>query len=103
MTADQLTTDTAGCSPVALAIAKRICNTDAVKCGPRFASSFDHAAFAAEVARMVDSELADIRTAAAFAALTVNYRDGIKHRMDLFTTDERNTLQSAAELLTPEG
>ena len=103
MTAEQLTTENAGCSPVALAIAKRICNTDAVRCGPRYTMDFDHAAFAADVARMVDSELADIRTAAAFAALTVAYRPSIKDRMDLFTTDERNTLQAAAEALTPEG
>ena len=101
MTADQLTTDTAGCSPVALAIAKRICGVDLIA-QRVWTEDWDHAAFAAEVARMVDQELDPVvRTAAAFAALTVEYRPGLKHRVDLITRDERNMLQAAAEALTP--
>ena len=100
MTADQLTTETAGCSPVALAIAKRICSVNLIT-QKAWTEDWDHAAFAAEVARMVDSELSDIRTAAAVTLLTIDHRDGLRHRNDLITGDERNTLRQAVASLTP--
>ena len=98
MTADQLTTDTAGCSPVALAIAKRICSVNLIT-QKAWTEDWDHAAFAADVAHMVDSELSEVYMEAAVMLLTIAHRKGLAHRYDLITADERKAFRNAVDLL----
>jgi hypothetical protein len=86
-------------TPGALRAAKKIIHELMLRQRP-FEESHDLGLGLVDIAKMIDAATAlpELSEACCFALFTIEHRDGLRYREDLFTTDERNKLRNAITL-----